>query len=238
MDRMTTAETETRSPRPTIRRPAVRRSPWPPWMEPILANWRRRWPAAFARPMPLAIGIREHIEAALEAEGNDLDRKSIGVTLQRWTTQGPYLRAVLRGERRRNLDGSEAGVPDDAACRYAQRRLDERAARRAQRERESRRGSAGAGWRLRAAGRNSHSSAAVLTRPKGCSAAAFFGTAIKPAEPSGRSRVLNRVVPGFWGYSRPISCGPRQVIVALGRYSRAMRYAGGSRPPAARPQLH
>jgi sRNA-binding protein len=37
---------------------------------------------------------------------------------------------------RRNLDGSEAGVPDDAARQYAQRLLEERAAWRAERERE------------------------------------------------------------------------------------------------------
>jgi sRNA-binding protein len=36
---------------------------------------------------------------------------------------------------RRNLDGSEAGVPDDAAREYAQKVLDERAARQAERKR-------------------------------------------------------------------------------------------------------
>jgi sRNA-binding protein len=40
---------------------------------------------------------------------------------------------------RRNLDGSEAGVPDDAARQYAQQLLEERAAWWAEREREQER---------------------------------------------------------------------------------------------------
>ena len=35
--------------------------------------------------------------------------------------QGAYLRTVMRGEMRRHLDGSAAGVPDEAARQYAQR---------------------------------------------------------------------------------------------------------------------
>src|SRR5260370_19401078 len=116
MNRRTDAETETRSPQPTGRRRAARGSPWQPWMEAILADWRRRWPAVFTRPVvPLAIGISRDIKAALRAEGTAIGHKSIAVTLQRWTTHGLYLHAVLRGEMRRNLDGSEAGVPRDAA---------------------------------------------------------------------------------------------------------------------------
>ena len=67
----------------------------------------------------------------LRAEGKCVARKTIGVTLHRWTMQGTYLRAVVRGELCRNLDGSAAGVPDEAARQYAQRLLDERAARQA-----------------------------------------------------------------------------------------------------------
>jgi sRNA-binding protein len=133
--RMTVAEIETRSPRPAATRPASR-SPWPPWIETILADWRRRWPVVFSRPVPLAVGTSRHIKEALRAEGKAIDRKAIGVALHRWTTQGAYLRAIVRGEIRRNLDGSEAGVPDDAARQYAQTLLDERAARQAERERQ------------------------------------------------------------------------------------------------------
>ena len=42
---------------------------------------------------------------------------------------------MMRGEMRRNLDGSEAGVPNDEARQQAKKLLDERAARRAERER-------------------------------------------------------------------------------------------------------
>ena len=113
----------------------VRRPSWPPWMEPILSNWRRRWPAAFRRPVPLAIGISRHIQEVLRTEGETIDRKTIGM-VHRWTTQGAYLYAVARGEMRRNLDGSAAGVPDEGARQHAQTLLDERAVRRAERERQ------------------------------------------------------------------------------------------------------
>jgi sRNA-binding protein len=106
-------------------------------METILADWRQRWPAAFTKPVPLAVGISRHIKEALRAEDKAIDRKAIGVALHRWTMQGAYLRAIVRGESRRNLDGSEAGLPDDAARQYAQKLLDERAARQAaERERQ------------------------------------------------------------------------------------------------------
>ena len=128
---MTVTETTPRTAEPPAKRMPARRAPWAPWMEVVLADWRARWPAAFTKPVPLALGISGHIKAVLRAEGKVVDRKTIGVTLHRWTMQGTYLRAVVRGELRRNLDGSAAGVPDEAARQYAQRLLDERAARQA-----------------------------------------------------------------------------------------------------------
>ena len=129
---MTVVEIETRP----AAKGRVRRPSWPPWMEPILSDWRRRWPAAFTRPVPLAIGISRHIQEVLRTEGETIDRKMIGMALHRWTTQGAYLYVVARGERRRNLDGSAAGVPDEGARQHAQTLLDERAVRRAERERQ------------------------------------------------------------------------------------------------------
>jgi hypothetical protein len=67
-------------------------------METILIDWRRRWPAAFTKPVPLAVGISRHIKEAQRAEGKAIDRKAIGVALHRWTMQGAYLRAIVRGE--------------------------------------------------------------------------------------------------------------------------------------------
>ncbi len=83
----------------------------------MLADWRKRW------------------QAALRADGMTLDLKKFGLTIHTWSVQGAYLHAVMRGEMRRNLDGSEAGVPDDEARQQAKNLLDERAARRAERER-------------------------------------------------------------------------------------------------------
>src|SRR5947209_4199569 len=111
---MMDAETKTHPSQPTTKRPAAR-SARPPWMEAILTDWRIRWPAAFTKPVPLAAGFSGQMRTVLRAEGKAIDRKAFGRTIHAWTMQGPYLYAVMRGEMRRNLDGSEAGVPNDEA---------------------------------------------------------------------------------------------------------------------------
>jgi sRNA-binding protein len=133
---MTEAKTKTQPAPPAANRRASQRRPFAPWIEAILADWRKRWPAAFTKPVPLAAGFSGRIKAALRAEGTDLPQKSIGVTIHQWTHQGAYLYAVMRGEMRRDLDGSEAGVPDEEARQQAKQVLAERAARRAERERQ------------------------------------------------------------------------------------------------------
>ena len=91
----------------------------------IIKDWRERWPQVFTKPVPLAVGIYESIRTALQADGKELDEKTVGICLHCWTKQSRYHYAILRGEPRRNLDGSEAGVPDDRAKQFAQLRLDE-----------------------------------------------------------------------------------------------------------------
>ncbi|HXA23142.1 MAG TPA: ProQ/FINO family protein [Acetobacteraceae bacterium] len=94
--------------------------------------------AAFTRAVPLAIGFSGQIKAAIRAKGKPVDRKTLSVAIYLWTRQSAYLRVMARGEMRRNLDGSEAGLPDDAARQEAQRLLDERAVRHAERARRER----------------------------------------------------------------------------------------------------
>lgn len=101
----------------------------------LWADWRRRWPAAFTKPVPLAVGFSGQIKAALRAEGL-FDREK-GYAIHRWTMQSAYLRALEHGEMRRNLDGSEAGIPDDDARAKARALLEERAARHAEKERHA-----------------------------------------------------------------------------------------------------
>jgi len=111
---------------------------WPPGAAALIDEWRMRWPAAFTKAVPLAIGFSGRIKAAMRAEGKPMDRKAVSMAIRLWTRRSAYLRAVARGEMRRNLDGSEAGIPDDAARHEAQRILDERAALRAERARYER----------------------------------------------------------------------------------------------------
>lgn len=106
------------------------------------ADWRQRWPAAFTKPVPLAVGFSGQMRAALRDEGATFDRKLFGIAIDVWTKQGAYLRAMMRGEMRRNLDGSGAGFPDEASRMEAKAILDERAARqlaRVQRDQEAER---------------------------------------------------------------------------------------------------
>ena len=111
---------------------------WPPGAAALIAEWRARWPAAFTRPVPLAVGISGQIKGAQRAEGKPVDRKTLSMAIYLWTQQSAYLRAMTRGEVRRNLDGSEAGLPDDSVRQEAQRLLDERAERHAERARRER----------------------------------------------------------------------------------------------------
>jgi sRNA-binding protein len=108
---------------------------WPLDAAALIAEWGARWPAAFTRPVPLAVGFSGQIKGALRAEGKPFDKKTFSIATHLWSRQSAYLRAVARGEMRVNLDGSEAGLPDDAARQEAQRLLDERAAKRAERAR-------------------------------------------------------------------------------------------------------
>ncbi len=133
---MSDTHAETQLPRPFLRR--VGKRSLEPWMAAMHADWHRRWPAVFTTPVPLAVGFSGHMRAVLREENPDFDRNLFGLAIRAWTRQGAYLRAVMRGEMRRNLDGSDAGMPDDAARQEAKAMLDERAARRQAREQRDR----------------------------------------------------------------------------------------------------
>ncbi|WP_174513196.1 ProQ/FINO family protein [Methylocella tundrae] len=86
----------------------------------VLADWARRWPAVFGKPAPLAIGFFEQIHAELKPQ---FSHKEVRLVLHRWTTRPAYYQAVERGDPRRNLDGSEAGLPDEVSRALARTAL-------------------------------------------------------------------------------------------------------------------
>ena len=90
----------------------------------ILADWRERWPAVFTTPTPLAVGISRQIKDQLGTRCPP--RREFGSALHQWTNRTAYLRAVIRGDVRHNLDGSEAGVPDEDTRERARQLLAER----------------------------------------------------------------------------------------------------------------
>jgi hypothetical protein len=70
--------------------------------------------AAFPRafkypPVPLAVGIGRELCQLMRPEFKPAE---IRVFLHAWTSGPRYLKAVVRGEMRRNLDGSPAGMPE------------------------------------------------------------------------------------------------------------------------------
>jgi len=95
----------------------------------ILALLRARWPALFTTPVPLATGIARSIRA--EVGYVEAPTAGLGRALHYWTNAPGYLTAVAAGETRRNLDGTEAGAPDEAQRRFAAETMEQRAAQQA-----------------------------------------------------------------------------------------------------------
>ena len=94
----------------------------------VMALLCARWPEVFRVPVPLAVGIKREIREGLgEARipAAHLDR-----ALHHWTHGPVYLAAVAAGQRRRHLDGTDAGEPDEAQREHARETLAQRAARR------------------------------------------------------------------------------------------------------------
>ncbi len=95
----------------------------------ILALLRARWPALFTTPVPLATGIARAIRAGVGYV--EVPTAGLGRALHYWTNAPGYLAAVAAGEVRRNLDGTEAGAPDEAQRRFAAETMEQRAAQQA-----------------------------------------------------------------------------------------------------------
>ncbi len=74
-----------------------------------LAGLRQRWPDLFTTPLPLAVGVKSQIRAAMP----ELPSARLGDALHYWTHSNAYLMAVAARVERRNLDGTPAGVPDE-----------------------------------------------------------------------------------------------------------------------------
>jgi ProQ/FINO family len=80
------------------------------------------FPEAFKYPpVPLAIGIGPRLCKLLSPEFKPAE---IRFFLHAWTSGPRYLKAVTRGEMRRDLDGSPAGLPEPEHRAAAKERLD------------------------------------------------------------------------------------------------------------------
>ncbi|MBV8399504.1 MAG: hypothetical protein JOZ17_12300 [Acetobacteraceae bacterium] len=104
-------------------------------IEATLADWRARWPAVFTKPVLLAVGISHRMREQLPAE---FPRREVGIALHSWTNRRGYLRAMARGDMRRNLDGNEVGIPTEEAREQARQLLEERERRQLEQIRQQR----------------------------------------------------------------------------------------------------
>ena len=96
-------------------------------LDETLAMLRERWPALFAAPVPLAIGIERKIQHSLgEAR---LPKMRLRRALHCWTRRTGYLYAIAEGRHRQDLDGSDAGEPDEGHRVYARELIAERLAK-------------------------------------------------------------------------------------------------------------
>jgi ProQ/FINO family len=77
----------------------------------ISAMLAARWPEAFSRPRPLAVGIYRQIRAAVD--NTELRSRDLSAFLAAWTHRKSYRAALECGVRRVNLDGSDAGPAFD-----------------------------------------------------------------------------------------------------------------------------
>ena len=103
----------------------------------ILTLLRARWPDLFGVHTPLATGIARAIQTELgEAR---LPAQALSRALHWWTQAPSYLVVVAAGRMRRNLDGTEAGVPDEVQREAAAEALRQHALRRAAAERKPQR---------------------------------------------------------------------------------------------------
>jgi ProQ/FINO family len=73
----------------------------------ISAMLAARWPEAFSKPRPLAVGIYRQIRAVVD--NTELRSRDLSAFLAAWTHRKSYRAALERGVRRVNLDGSDAG---------------------------------------------------------------------------------------------------------------------------------
>lgn len=96
----------------------------------VLVLLRARWPEAFAAPVPLAIGIVQEIRKGLGE--THVPAAQLSRAMQFWTRGPGYLATVAAGQRRRHLDGTDAGEPNEAHRQHARDIIAERAARRGQ----------------------------------------------------------------------------------------------------------
>lgn len=96
-------------------------------LDETLAALRDRWPALFTAPVPLAIGIERKIQQAL---GEDrFSKLRLRRALHCWTRRTGYLVTIAEGRRRRDLDGSDAGEPEEAHRAHAREMVAERRAK-------------------------------------------------------------------------------------------------------------
>lgn len=107
---------EPKPPAPAAAPPPVDRPSWRDRKRGRYKQARRllasRWPAIFSAARPLAIGIDKRVRAILSED--EISTADLRMFFSIWTHRDAYRAALARGDRRVNLDGSDAGPAFDA----------------------------------------------------------------------------------------------------------------------------
>ncbi len=118
------AEKAMEARKPRLARVRAMRPPKDP-AEVLLADLQARSPEVWnpARPVPLAIGIRQQLYPIGEARR--ISRRAVRRFLAQWTSAPAYHSALCQpGSRRFNLDGSPAGEVSEEHRQQAERRIE------------------------------------------------------------------------------------------------------------------
>src|SRR5262249_19945337 len=111
-----------RSVKPAANHPSNEAGPRRVQLNAISERLFEAFPQAFKYPpVPLAIGTGPKLCELLGAEFKPAEIRRF---LHAWTTGPRYLKALVRGEMRRHLDGSAAGLPEPKHRAAAEQRLE------------------------------------------------------------------------------------------------------------------
>lgn len=89
----------------------------------LCTNFPQAFPVAITKVRPLAIGVGDELRKLAEADENGPSRSALHQALGWWCNRPLYLRTIIAGKWRRDLEGNKVALPDDASIEGSRKRL-------------------------------------------------------------------------------------------------------------------